>query len=121
MLRQALRRLLWSSSDRFQAASFLVAALSLLLVAAAPGSAEIPPKPTRWATDEAGFLVKPAVSALDARLESYERNTGLQVVLWIGTTTALPLEEFANRTFQAWQLGRKGQDDGVLILVLATD
>jgi len=43
-------------------------------------------------------------------------------VVWIGDSIgAAPLDDFAVKTFQAWQLGRKGSDDGALLLVLAKD
>jgi uncharacterized protein len=122
VLRQALTRLRRSSSERARASALLLtAAFALLLTAAASQRDEVPPKPTRWVTDDAGMLAQAAATALDTRLQNYERQTGHQVVVWIGTTTTLPLEELATRTFQAWELGRKGHDDGVLILLLATD
>ena len=80
----------------------------------------IPPLPERWVTDSAGLLSKEARVRLDGKLESYERQTGHQVVVWIGDTIgATPLDDFAVKTFKAWQLGRKGSDDGVLLLVVA--
>lgn len=97
-----------------------VVALAVLavLVAAAP----IPPTPTRWVEDRAGFLSTAARSALDARLEGYERATGHQVIVWIGKTLeGAPLDEWAVRTFKTWKIGRKGLDDGIAIFVLADD
>jgi uncharacterized protein len=82
----------------------------------------IPPAPTRWVTDTAGFLRRDAVERLDARLASYQRTSGHQVVVWIGTSTGdIPLDDYANRTFEAWRLGRKGVEDGLLVMILATD
>jgi uncharacterized protein len=68
-------------------------------------------------------MLSPAVrDALDARLAGYQRATGHQVVVWIDRTTGgAPLADWAVRTFAAWQLGRKGVDDGVAIFVLADD
>ena len=63
-----------------------------------------------------------ARGALDRRLESYERATGHQVVVYIGTTLdGAALDDWAVRTFAAWKVGRKGFDDGVVIFVLAAD
>ncbi len=96
--------------------------LLALLAATAAAAREPPPPPTRWVTDEVGFLSPASRDALDARLESYERATGHQVVVWIGDTLGgTPLDDFAVRTFAAWRVGRKGHDDGLALFILATD
>jgi uncharacterized protein len=100
-----------------------LAALALVAaVAAAPAQPATPAPPTRWVEDHAAMLSPAARDALDARLAGYERATGHQVVVWIGKTTGgAPLADWAVHTFAAWQLGRKGVDDGVAIFVLADD
>jgi len=93
-----------------------------LAVVAALAAAPIPPSPVRWVEDHAGMISPAALAALDARLEAYEHATGHQVVVWIGKTLAgAPLDDWAVRTFAAWQLGRKGKDDGIALFVLADD
>ncbi len=98
----------------------LAGALAGLCAAAQP---EIPPAPQRWATDEAGFLARQTVEALDARLENYERQTGHQVLVWIGRTLGgnAVLEDWAVKTFEAWKVGRKGLDDGLVLFIFAED
>ena len=60
--------------------------------------------------------------ALDHRLEAYQRETGHQVIVWIGTSIGgEALEPWAVKTFEAWGIGRKGQDDGVAIFILTQD
>jgi len=83
----------------------------------------IPPAPERWATDTAGFLSRQTVASLDARLENYEKATGHQVLVWIGPTLGenQVLEEWAVRTFEAWKVGRRGLDDGLVLFILAGD
>lgn len=100
------------------AAAFLVPPF-----AAAQSAPRIPPAPSRWATDEAGFLSRPAVAALDARLEDYERRTGHQLLVWIGPTLGegASIEDWAVRTFEAWKVGRKGIDDGLVLFIFAED
>lgn len=97
--------------------------LSLLVWGAVvSGAFQPPPPPTRWVTDTAGFISEDTRRALDARLQQYERDTGRQVVVWIGQSTGdEPLESWAVRTFDAWNLGRAGEDDGVAIFVFAQD
>lgn len=94
----------------------------LLSVAALAASFQPPPAPARWVTDTVGFLSEPTRRALDARLERYERDTGRQVIVWIGESTGdVPLEEWAARTFEAWGIGGKGRDDGAALFVFAKD
>ena len=98
------------------AAAFVVLSASLF------AAGEVPPAPTRWVTDGAGFLSEPARQALDARLEAYEKQTGHQVLVWIGRTTAgVPIEDFAVKAFKAWGVGRRGQDDGLVLFIFADD
>lgn len=97
-------------------------ALVLAIVAALAAVAPIPPAPTRWVEDRAGLMSPAARSALDARLEGYERATGHQVIVWIGTTLdGAALDDWAVRTFKAWRIGRKGLDDGIAMFVFVED
>ncbi len=97
-------------------------ALALATVATAQTANSTPPSPTRFVTDGAGFLSAPARDELEQRLARYERDTGHQVLLWIGQTTGgEPIEPWAVRAFAAWRVGRKGLDDGVVIFILAGD
>jgi uncharacterized protein len=104
----------------------LVFALALPLFAlAAPGAAgaqEIPPAPSRWVTDQVGFLSAETRDRLDAQLESYERNSGHQVLVWIGSSVGGgAVEDFTIKTFEAWRVGRKGIDDGLVLFVFSED
>jgi uncharacterized protein len=94
-----------------------------LAVCHAAAQTKIPPAPDRWATDEAGFLSRQAVEALDARLEAYEQQSGHQLLVWIGRTLGenAVLEEWAVKAFEAWKVGRKGLDDGIVLFIFAED
>jgi len=95
---------------------------ALAIVAVLAAVAPVPPSPSRWVEDPAGFLSSTTRDALDARLESYERSTGHQVVIWIGKSLqGAPLDDWAVRTFAAWKVGRKGLDDGIAMFILADD
>jgi uncharacterized protein len=105
----------------------LPAAAGLLLIALAAGvraqtAVAVPASPQRWLSDEAGFL-SPAVAAeLDARLEDYERSSGHQLLVYIGRTTGdVPIEDWAVKAFEKWQVGRRGLDDGLVLFVMAED
>jgi uncharacterized protein len=99
-------------------------ALAFLLLArpAVSASDPIPPGPTRWVTDKAGFLSAATRDALDGRLEAYERQTGHQVVIWIDHTTGgLSIEDFATRALRKWGVGRKGVEDGLILFIFSDD
>ncbi len=82
----------------------------------------VPAKPARWVTDSAALLTESTKSALDARLEAYEHQTGHQVIVWIEPSLGdQALEEWTQRVFTAWGIGRKGNDDGVALFVFPTD
>ena len=95
---------------------------ALAVLAALAAAAPIPPAPTRWVEDHAGFLSESTRAALDARLQGYEQATGHQVIVWIGKSIdGAPLDDWAVRTFAAWKIGRKGHDDGIAMFILADD
>lgn len=97
-------------------------AAALAVVAVLAAGAALPPSPTRWVDDRPEFLSPGTRATLDARLESYQRATGHQVVVWIGTSLdGAPLDDWAVKTFAAWKVGREGLDDGIAIFVLADD
>jgi len=96
--------------------------LAAAIFAAAAAEISIPPTPSRWATDKAGFLSASVLSALDARLEAFERREGHQVLVYIDKTTGgTPLEDFAVKAFAAWKVGRKGLDDGLVLFIMSAD
>jgi uncharacterized protein len=102
----------------------LLLALVLLLGPVVAGADEVPvpPPPTRWATDTAGFLSPSALQAADSALEAYERSTGNQVLVWIGPSTGdTPLEDWTVKAFERWKVGRSGLDNGLVLFVFAAD
>ncbi len=70
----------------------------------------------------AGFLSPGTVQALDKKLEVYEKETGHQILVYVGQTTeGYPIEDFAVEAFEAWKVGRKELDDGLVLFVMAQD
>ncbi|QJI32694.1 YgcG family protein [Pseudomonas sp. ADAK18] len=56
---------------------------------------------------------------LIAQLAALEQRKGSQIaVLLVPGTDGASIEEFANHWFRTWKLGRKGIDDGILLLVV---
>lgn len=94
--------------------------LLLALLTGAPALAQLQPVPalaTR-VTDQAGMLDAAQRQRLEAVLADYEAKTGSQIaVLLVKSTEPEAIEQYSIRVTDAWKLGRKGVDDGVLLLV----
>jgi uncharacterized protein len=93
---------------------------SLLLVCA---WAQVPVPPlTSPVTDLTGTLSTEQQRALEARLLAFEREKGAQIaVLIVPTAKPESIEQYSLRIAEAWKLGRKGVDDGALLLVAKED
>ena len=73
-------------------------------------------------TDLTGTLTPDQRAALEARLASFESRKGSQVaVLMVPTTQPEAIEQYSIRVVEQWKLGRKGVDDGVLLLIAKND
>lgn len=86
-------------------------------VAAAQDFVPVPPLQQR-VTDQVGMLKPDQRVALENVLREYEERTGNQIAILIVSTTAPEvIEQYGIRVADAWKLGRKGVDDGVIVLV----
>jgi uncharacterized protein len=96
--------------------------LALPVRPAADAGTPIPAPPQRWLTDTANFLSPATAANLDARLQEYERSSGHQIVVYIGSTTGgIPIEDWAVKAFESWKVGRRGLDDGLVLFIMAAD
>lgn len=98
--------------------------LFLLLALAwfAPVRAADVPHLTRHVTDLTGTLTPQQVDALDAKLVALEQRKGAQlVVLMVPTTGDQDIESYSLAVAEANKIGRKGTDDGILLLVAKND
>lgn len=100
----------------------LLAALLLCwaaLLQAAPVA--IPPLAAR-VTDLTQTFDGAQRSQLESQLAALEQRKGAQLaILMIPSTGDESIEEYAVRAFEQWKLGRKGVDDGVLLVVAKND
>ncbi len=95
--------------------------LALLLCGTAQAEVDVPPLKQR-VTDLTATLDATQIQALDARLTAFESAKGSQIaVLLVPTTQPETIEQFGIRVADAWKLGRKGVDDGVLLLIAKDD
>lgn len=61
-------------------------------------------------------------AAFEAKLKSIEETKGSQIaVLVLPTTQPEAIEQYAIRVVEAWKVGRKDVDDGVLLLIAKED
>ncbi len=73
-------------------------------------------------TDLTGTLDTQQVLTLESRLAQFEKEKGAQLaVLIVPTTQPETIEQYSIRVAEAWKLGRKGVDDGALLLVAKDD
>jgi len=95
--------------------------LALLLCGAARAEVAVPPLQHRI-TDLTGTLDAQQGQALEARLATFEKEKGAQLaVLIVPTTQPETIEQYGIRVADAWKLGRKGVDDGALLLIAKDD
>lgn len=74
--------------------------------------------------DSAGLLTGSQLTQLNRQLTEYElsRNEGSQFVVFVVSSTGgESIEEFAHRVFNTWKIGRKGQNNGLLLVVAVND
>jgi uncharacterized protein len=103
-----------------------LAALATLLLAllAGPGAAalSVPPPPDRRVNDYAGALTAADRDRLERQLIAREGTSTNQVVVAVfRSLEGESLEGFSIRLAQAWRVGRKGLDNGVIFLVFLDD
>lgn len=95
--------------------------LLTLLLGTALAQVEVPPLRAP-VTDLTQTLTAEQITALDLRLREFERRRGSQIaILLVPTTQPETIEQYAIRVAETWQLGRRGVDDGVLLLVATED
>ena len=99
----------------------LLAAALLFPPAYTAAEIAVPPLKAR-VTDLTATLTSDQRAALEQKLAALEARKGSQVaVLLVPATQPETVEQYAIRVFDQWKLGRKGMDDGVLLLVAKND
>jgi len=95
-----------------------------LLAQSARAAETIPPTPLpHYIVDEAHVLSAPVLQTVNQQLEQVERDTSNQVVVAIYPKMQSDddIAAYAVRVFQAWKIGQKSKDNGVLLLVFTGD
>src|SRR5499426_1050815 len=109
---------------RWFAALLVFVALAGPVAFAAPAAAAlpIPPAPDHRINDYAGVLSAADRDRLEDKLRSRERESSKQIVVAIfRSLEGESLEDYSIRLAQAWRIGQKGLDNGVIFLVFVDD
>ncbi len=79
-------------------------------------------KPSGYANDFAHVLDATGKARLEAYCSSLEQATGVQMaIVTVDTLDDEPVEDVGNRLFREWGIGKKGKDNGVLLLFAIKD
>ena len=77
-----------------------------------------PMSPPRLVNDFAGLLDESQRQALEQKLESFDRETSTQIaVVTVTDLEGYAPADYAQRLHEQWGVGRKGKDNGILILI----
>jgi uncharacterized protein len=97
---------------------FPLLAMTMLLIFAAPVSAQKFPQLTGRVVDQAHLLTPAQVADLTSKSQALESQTGRQfVIATVNDLEGYPIEDYAYRLGRAWKIGDEKGDDGVLLLV----
>jgi uncharacterized protein len=93
-----------------------------LFVSPVAGALAIPPPPARRINDYAGVLAPADRDRLEQALVAREATSRNQVVVAIfRSLQGESLEDYSIRLAQAWRIGQKGLDNGVIFLIFLDD
>ena len=82
----------------------------------------VPAKPTGFVQDYAQMLSSEQASVLETKLEAFEKSTTNEIaVVTISSLDGDTIENVAQDIFTKWGIGKKGKNNGVLLLVSLSD
>lgn len=79
-------------------------------------------KPTGYVNDFSHALDPVAARRIELYCANLERVTGVQMaIVLVDSLEDEPVEDVANRVFREWGIGKKGKDEGILLLFAVHD
>jgi uncharacterized protein len=94
---------------------------ALLLPGVAFGYAN-PGNPTGFVNDYASILSSEQKAQLEAKLSDFEKKSGNEIaVVTINSLGGDTIENYAAALFDDWNIGQKGKDNGLLLLIAKDD
>jgi len=104
---------------------FILTSILLITMVASPlvsFAYSNPGKPTGFVNDFAGVLSAEQKQQLEQKLSGYEKGTTNEIsIAIIKSLDGDTVENFTANLFQDWGIGKKGKDNGVLVLVATED
>ena len=102
--------------------TFVAGCVMAVAAMSAEGDPQAIPALTAHVTDLTGTLDATQKQTLEGQLIALENSKGSQVgVLLLPTTNPEDIAAYGIRVADAWKLGRKGTDDGVIVIVAKDD
>lgn len=99
-----------------------VLAIAFMLIGASGVSANHIPHYTGFINDFAKVLKTDTVVGLNTMLATYQKATGHEIaVATVATLNGEVIDTFAVKTFEEWKIGKRGADDGVLLVLAITE
>jgi uncharacterized protein len=109
----------WKKLSRMR---ITLVALLLFYFASAYSQPGIPDQGGYWVHDEANVLSSDTKAKLESILQLERDSASNQIaVLLISSLEGGALEEYSLRVAEKWQVGQKGKDNGVLLLISIND
>jgi len=83
----------------------------------------IPPRPAHYFNDYAHIVSVPTATALNLKLEQFERDTSNQIVVAIypKMLSDSAVEDYTVRVAQNWHVGQKDKNNGAVLFVFSGD
>ncbi len=82
----------------------------------------LPGRPTGFVNDFAGMLSQETRSALEQEMRTFQEKTTHEIsVVTIASLDGDYIENYAEKLFKEWGIGKKGADNGVLLLISRDD
>jgi uncharacterized protein len=100
----------------------LLLSLAVIVLPIAAFAYRNPGVPSGFVNDYAGVLSAEQKAQLEGKLQAFEKQTSNEIsIVTIKSLDGDTIENFAAELFKDWSIGKKGKDNGVLILVAVDD
>lgn len=94
----------------------------LLLVAQVSSAQTGLPKPSSFVNDYAGIINSETKTKLERILSSFEGATKIEIsVVTVPTLNGSPMDDYANELFKEWRIGKRSENNGLLVIVAPND
>jgi uncharacterized protein len=93
---------------------------TMVVVAVAMSVTDVPnPRPRgAWVSDSESIIPADAEARINARLEALNRDLGVEIAVVTVSNIGTTPKEFATLLFQHWGVGKRGVDNGLLVLLV---